>query len=168
MSKNKQRSWVLENGKIVSNTHYYRLKKAALILGCKMHEVPDTRGKHKNHSRGEKHYKFNDNKISTDGYKLIIVGLGHPLDIGNGYTYEHRYLKSLEIGRWLSSEEIVHHKDENKLNNDLNNLEILSRKDHNKYHAITTIDRSLITGRFLKKASGNLLDGVEYKNFPVI
>jgi hypothetical protein len=41
------------------------------------------------------------------------------------------------IGRRLSRNEVVHHKDENKSNNDINNLEIMSRSDHSRLHAPT-------------------------------
>ena len=38
------------------------------------------------------------------------------------------------IGRPLSSYECVHHKDGNKLNNSLSNLEVMSRSEHQKHH----------------------------------
>jgi len=37
-------------------------------------------------------------------------------------------------GRKLSRDEIVHHKDHNKLNNTLDNLEIISRSNHANHH----------------------------------
>ena len=39
-----------------------------------------------------------------------------------------------ELGRKLLPGEIVHHKDENKRNNDKNNLELTCPKDHGKHH----------------------------------
>jgi hypothetical protein len=39
------------------------------------------------------------------------------------------------LGRTLSTNEIVHHKDGNKLNNKLTNLELMSRADHTSHHA---------------------------------
>ena len=86
-------------------------------------------------------YNFCDNKckklyrqvgcgITTDGYVWIIV---------DGYNRHnqvkiHRYLMEVKLGRKLKSTEIVHHKDFNKLNNNINNLEILTREEHNKIH----------------------------------
>jgi hypothetical protein len=48
---------------------------------------------------------------------------------------EHRYVMAHLLGRPLTSKEIVHHKDENKRNNEPSNLEIVLKKDHAKLHA---------------------------------
>lgn len=63
---------------------------------------------------------------------------------GNGYIKNcedrnHRYLvhrRIMEehIGRKLKPTEIVHHIDGNKLNNDISNLKIVSRKEHIEIH----------------------------------
>lgn len=50
---------------------------------------------------------------------------------------EHRYVASCILGRPLRSDEVVHHKDGNKLNNDPSNLEIMSATAHKKLHATT-------------------------------
>ena len=47
---------------------------------------------------------------------------------------EHRYLVEKVIGRKLKRNEVVHHKDGNKRNNDLLNLEILSLSEHSSMH----------------------------------
>ena len=47
----------------------------------------------------------------------------------------HRWLMEQALGRELDFNEIVHHKNENKLDNDLTNLEILTRSEHAKMHA---------------------------------
>jgi hypothetical protein len=39
------------------------------------------------------------------------------------------------LGRKLLKEEIVHHIDHNKLNNDISNLCLMTRKEHDKMHA---------------------------------
>lgn len=47
----------------------------------------------------------------------------------------YRYLLACQKGRKLQSDEVVHHIDGNELNNDLSNLEVLSRSEHNSLHA---------------------------------
>jgi len=67
--------------------------------------------------------------VSTDGYVQIRV-VGKPRNL----IKLHRYLMEVKIGRPLMATEIVHHKDEDKLNNCIDNLQIVSRSEHNKIH----------------------------------
>jgi hypothetical protein len=62
---------------------------------------------------------------------------GHEYANAAGIVYLHRYLKSIELGYWIPSEFHVHHKDGNKENNNISNLELLSSSDHGKLHAKT-------------------------------
>jgi len=164
---NSQKIYKLDNGQIVDKSRYFRLKRKAEILGCKLSEVPDKRGRHGNHLAGKGHPRYNANKITSHGYRIVIVGVGHPLDIGNGYAYEHRKVMSEKIGRWVTNDEIVHHIDRDKLNNNIDNLEITTRAEHNREHIMTDNKRDGSTGRFTgKHAAGSLLDGVEHKEFP--
>jgi hypothetical protein len=39
------------------------------------------------------------------------------------------------IGRFLEPDEVVHHKDENKENNEESNLEVLTRSEHSREHS---------------------------------
>ena len=47
---------------------------------------------------------------------------------------KHRRKIERIIGRKLEKNEIIHHKDHNSLNNDLSNLEIMTKKEHNIIH----------------------------------
>ncbi len=46
----------------------------------------------------------------------------------------HRYLMEQKLGRKLLPEENIHHIDEDKLNNDLGNLQIMSNSEHRRLH----------------------------------
>jgi len=47
---------------------------------------------------------------------------------------EHRLVMEEKLGRKLAMDEIVHHKDENKENNNLDNLELTNRAEHARLH----------------------------------
>lgn len=80
--------------------------------------------------------RWNGGKIiSSHGYIAIHMPK-HPYADKRGYVYEHRLVVEEHIGRYLSPEEVVHHKDLNKTNNDISNLQILSNSEHRKIHAL--------------------------------
>lgn len=50
------------------------------------------------------------------------------------YCYEHHLIYWENTGVTLSEDEVIHHIDENKHNNNFSNLELLKRSDHTKKH----------------------------------
>ena len=61
----------------------------------------------------------------------------------------YRYIAGRKIGRSLSSTEEVHHIDGNHMNNDPENLAVVSKSEHARRHA-TGKERDK-HGRFIKK-----------------
>ncbi len=53
-----------------------------------------------------------------------------------GWVYEHRYVMESFLGRPLSSDEIVHHKDGDIYNNDISNLQLVTRSEHQAIHML--------------------------------
>ena len=51
---------------------------------------------------------------------------------------EHRLIMEQFLGRKLNKKEVVHHKDGNKSNNNINNLEVMSLSDHSRMHQLGT------------------------------
>jgi hypothetical protein len=47
---------------------------------------------------------------------------------------KHRWVMEQHLGRPLTKDEHVHHKDKNRANNDLSNLELLTSSEHSKEH----------------------------------
>lgn len=63
-----------------------------------------------------------------------------------------RYLMEMHLGRYLTNEEDVHHKDENFFNNNIENLEIVVHKEHTKNHSIKySFDLNVICSECGKK-----------------
>lgn len=71
--------------------------------------------------------------ITSHGYVKIFLP-EHPFASSAGYVYEHRLVVEKSIGRYLTSDEKVHHIDQNKQNNDIHNLLVLSNQNHIKLH----------------------------------
>lgn len=57
--------------------------------------------------------------------------------INGKMTRLHRHIMEQHLGRKLSSEEIVHHKDGNKLNNNISNLVVMTNAEHTRLHKKT-------------------------------
>lgn len=70
---------------------------------------------------------------SSKKYRMIYKP-EHPFATMRGYIREHRLIMEDHLKRYLDPIEIVHHKDEDTLNNKLSNLELLSGTEHRRFH----------------------------------
>lgn len=70
--------------------------------------------------------------IIKKGYKRVLKW-GHPRTDGKGYVREHILVMEEKIGRHLRTGEVIHHVDENKLNNHPDNLVLF--KNHSEHMA---------------------------------
>lgn len=72
--------------------------------------------------------------LSSHGYVLIRVGPDHPLAMGHGYAYLHELIWA-SSGRPMPKDgEVLHHRDEDKGHNALDNLEKLTDVEHGRRH----------------------------------
>lgn len=68
------------------------------------------------------------------GYYIIYMPEHHK-SRSHGMVYEHVLVAEEKLGRRLRDGEVVHHEDENKLNNDVDNIYVFaSQADHARYH----------------------------------
>lgn len=85
--------------------------------------------------KGNQHPLWKNGRNTTFHGYILILQPDHPCCDKKGYVLEHRYIMEKHIGRILHSEEIVHHIDENRSNNDISNLLLLPNKSaHMKLH----------------------------------
>jgi hypothetical protein len=78
------------------------------------------------------------NIISTckgGGYMYAKTYPLHPNANSKGLYPLHRVMMENLIGRLLTRKEIVHHKDGNKSNNKITNLELMTISEHSTHHA---------------------------------
>lgn len=81
------------------------------------------------------------------GYAKVKVKY-HPAQDKRGYVLIHRLVMEDSLGRYLKDDEFIHHKDGNKLNNDISNLELVYPENHaSEHYSDRNIDET--SGRFL-------------------
>ena len=109
-------------------------QRRAKLLGIDVNDLSDGRGRHGKHRRGNQHYNWSGGRVlSSHGYVKVQVGTTHPFADPNGYAYEHRLVLAA-AGIAFESDDVVHHKNGDKTDNRLANLEVLHRSDHNAHH----------------------------------
>lgn len=86
------------------------------------------------HKRGSEgaHWK-GGNPVTGNGYVREYVP-DHPAADPDGYVLQHRYVMERILGRYLATDEQVHHIDLNTQNNHPSNLVVLSPKEHRCLH----------------------------------
>ena len=67
------------------------------------------------------------------GYKYKFLP-NHPVCDVKGYVAEHRLIIEKKIGRCLTKNEVVHHINENRGDNRIENLKLMGRQEHSRQH----------------------------------
>lgn len=69
----------------------------------------------------------------TLGY-IYFLDKNHPLADKVYKVYYHRHVMSLHLGRWIGHKEHVHHINHDRSDNRIENLELLTPKEHGSLH----------------------------------
>ena len=102
------------------------------------------RGEYARFVKGHHRRGANFGIIIRDGYRIISTG--------EGQKREHRIIVEQVIGRELSPDEIVHHIDGNRANNNPDNLMIFpNHRTHAEHHAALRAEEQKDKGKFCRK-----------------
>jgi len=110
------------NGAVSKKTGF---RTGTRSCGCLHAESVPRGSKHPHFGKRSKFWKGGKTK-TTKGYTLIW-NPKHPNAYASGYVYEHIALMADSIGRALLPREFVHHKNGNRSDNRIENLELWSK-----------------------------------------
>lgn len=84
--------------------------------------------------KGHKPFYWKGGRIYHKGY-IYILKKEHPAADRDGYILEHRFIMEQHLKRHLHTKEIVHHKNKNRSDNRIKNLELcVSQSKHMSKH----------------------------------
>lgn len=123
-----------ELGSMQKVADYFGVSKKLILNHMKRFDIP----RNPRPSKQEKPKKIDTfhkgYTITWNGYKMVKCP-NHPHCDGKGYIREHILVMEKYLGRYLTEDEVVHHIDENKLNNDISNLQLMTKYEHKCYHS---------------------------------
>lgn len=134
----------------------YKVSQTIIDRYLKKYGIPIRKHKEANKisNTGSKNHKWNEGlRYHSNGYKQLYMP-NHPNAIEGRYVYEHRFVMEQQIGRFLETNEHVHHINGNKADNRVKNLQLLSNSEHHRLHGKKKgkeIHRIMIEGKLKKK-----------------
>jgi hypothetical protein len=98
-------------------------------FGKGSHHTEETKKKISEHSA-----MWKGGKITTSGGYILIQKKSHPHANCMGYVLEHRLVMEEKIERYLDQSELVHHINDIRDDNRIENLMLVDRSTHNVLH----------------------------------
>lgn len=127
----KKRIRLAKLGSIVTKKTRNKISKS--MKGIK--KSAETRKRMSLAQHGENHPFWNGGKIRTHKGYIKIRCENHPSANAHGYyVAEHRLVMEKHLGRYLKRGEIVHHVNGIKDDNRIENLKLMSKSDHDRFH----------------------------------
>lgn len=81
-------------------------------------------------------------KVKTNNGYIKIYFPDHPKSDKRGFILEHDLIMECNIGRWLDKDEVVHHINQIRDDNRIENLKLMTRKEHSQYHRLLKLERN--------------------------
>ena len=72
-------------------------------------------------------------KVKASGY-ILVYSPKHPNKTSADCVFEHRLEVEKYLGRYLTKDQVVHHINHIKDDNNIKNLEVINKKEHSKLH----------------------------------
>ena len=69
-----------------------------------------------------------------NGYIRVLIPLAEQVG-NNKYAMQHRLVMEKHLGRKLREDEVVHHKNHNRSDNRISNLQVMTYSQHSSHHA---------------------------------
>lgn len=85
--------------------------------------------------QGENANHWKGGKIRRTAGYVCVLQKNHPRADSLGYVPQHVLVMEAHIGRYLAQNEVVHHKNGVKDDNDLDNLQLMTDFEHRSHHA---------------------------------
>lgn len=101
-------------------------------------------------------------KRRPDGYISVYMP-NHPQATSDGYVMEHILVMEKAIGRYITREEVVHHKNHKRDDNRIENLELFTFRDHARLHLMERMKQAPIPKHTVKVRNvetGEVFDSV--------
>lgn len=119
---------------------YFGVSKKLILNHMKRFNIP--RNKRVKVDRIKKVDTYHKGYITTwNGYIKVKAPKDYKYKDNKGYIMQHRLVMEQHIGRYLKSNEEVHHIDGDKKNNKIENLLLMTRKEHRRIHLKDSIHK---------------------------
>jgi len=99
----------------------------------KVNNIPRRRAIKRN-QWGENNSSWKGGKHKNRAGYILLYLPDHPAASRRGLIMEHRVVMENHIGRYLKSYEVVHHKNQIKDDNRIENLELMTKSEHQALH----------------------------------